>query len=93
MEEELKILLPKTMGAFQLTKMQVAGEGEHQSLNIELQHSISLEIYDVTITLEDIRRYDILKSLYGSVEEFKEALETELESWSVAENGDLTYQY
>ena len=53
---------------------------------------MSLQIYDVTITLEDIGRNNILKSLYGSLEEFKEALETELESWSVAENGDLTYK-
>ena len=54
---------------------------------------MSLQIYDVTITLEDIRRYDILKSLYGSVEELKEALEIELESWNVAENGDLTFKF
>ena len=54
---------------------------------------MSLEIYDVTITLEDIRRHDILKKLYDSMEEFKETLVTEFDSWSVAENGDLTYQF
>ena len=54
---------------------------------------MSLQIYDVTITLEDIGRNKILNGLYESMEEFKETLETEFDSWSVAENGDLTYQF
>ena len=53
---------------------------------------MSLQIYDVTITLEDIGRNNILKALYDSLEEFKETLETEFDSWSVTENGDLTYK-
>ena len=53
---------------------------------------MSLEIYDVTITLEDIGRNKILNGLYESMEEFKETLLTEFDSWSVAENGDLTYK-
>ena len=53
---------------------------------------MSLQIYDVTITLEDIARNNILKVLYDSLEEFKETLVTEFDSWSVAENGDLIYK-
>ena len=54
---------------------------------------MSLQIYDVTITLEDIRRHDILKNLYDSMEEFKETLVIEFDSWSVGENGDLTFKF
>ena len=54
---------------------------------------MSLQIYDVTITLEDIGRNKILKAFYDSIEEFKERLVADLDSWTVAENGDVTYQF
>ncbi len=45
------------------------------------------------ITIEDIRRNRVLGSVYESVDEFRETLETHLPNWSAAENGDLTYKF
>ncbi len=45
------------------------------------------------ITIEDIRRNIIISSVYESVDEFRETLDTDLANWSAAENGDLKYSY
>ena len=93
MEEQRRLAQPKKIGPFQLNTIQLTGEGEHRSLNIELQHTVSLLAYDVLITIEDIRRNRVLGGVYESVDEFKETLDTDLSDWSAAENGDLTYKF
>jgi len=45
------------------------------------------------ITLDDIKKNGILALTYETLEEFQEALNNQLDSLKVSDNGDLTYRF
>ncbi len=45
------------------------------------------------ITLEEIKKNNILAATYESVEEFLDTLKSELDCLEASDNGDLTYKF
>jgi len=63
------------VGDFWFNKMELSGEGEHQLLQIELEHSETLQIFEIGVDLRIVKEHEVFGPLADSLEQFKELIE------------------
>lgn len=80
------------IGMFWVKKIQLSGKGEYELLEIALEHSQTLQMFDIAVDLPTIKADKTFGGIYETVGEFKEALIQHFDGLSATEKGSIIYK-